>query len=96
MKTLISFSVLIALLALGSVALAGPAPGQPGLGASVGELSRSRAQEQGSSAQPYALKGEADRGPRADCDKETSLSVRDRRRCDPTSVSHRRYPGGVH
>lgn len=96
MKTLISLSVLVALLSLGSVTIAGPAPGQPGPGARVGELSRSRAGERGTSEQPYALTGRSDRGPREGCDGESS-SIREQRRCDPsTSVSHRRYPGGDH
>jgi hypothetical protein len=96
MKTLITFSALIALLAVGSVGFAGPAPGQPGLGSRVSELARSRTGED-SGTQPYALTGEPDRGPRSACDTEADLSRSQQRRCDPgTSVSHRRYPGGEH
>lgn len=93
MKTLIRFSVLIAALSIGSMAVAGPGPGQPGLGERSGEIARERTHDLGSNAQPYALTG--DEGSR--CDEPTSLSISDRRRCDPrTSVSHRRQGGGTH
>ena len=77
--------------------VSGNTPGQAGLGARVGELSRSRAEEGGPGAQPYALTGRPERGPREGCDDESALTASEKRRCDTkTSVSHRRYPGGVH
>lgn len=97
MKTFVSFTALLALLTLSSAVMAGPAPGQPGLGARAGELSRSRIGESATSGEPYAVTGRPERGPRAGCEDEASLTLQEKGRCDTkTSVSHRRYPGGVH
>jgi hypothetical protein len=82
MKTFITMSAVVAALAIGSASLAGPGPGQPGLGERVAKLSKETA-EKTREGSAYALKGSS-QGQRSD---------RDQPERDRTSISHRRFPG---
>jgi hypothetical protein len=84
-KSALSSATLVAMLAVVPASFAGPAPGQPGLGERVAEVSRSRP----TSTSSYALTGghgrERGRSARAD-------GIRHKRN-GPVNLAHRRMPG---
>lgn len=86
MKTFITLSALVGILAVGSASYAGPAPGQPGLGARAAQLATAKS-ERNTSA--YALTGRSDRD-------DENPGARAAMGSGRTPIAHRRMPGGIH